>query len=97
MQESFFFGSCSRLQVEMWAADHALYVQAIISNPPCYGHIHCAEKLQVPLHMMFTMPWSATKACPRSSALDGSFVPANLAPCTYRRPERVCAILIFHS
>ena len=37
------------------------HVQAIISNPPCYGHIHCAEKLQVPLHMMFTMPWSATK------------------------------------
>lgn len=35
--------------------------QAIISNPPCYGHIHCAEKLQIPLHMMFTMPWSATK------------------------------------
>jgi len=27
---------------------------AIIANPPSYGHIHCAEKLGIPLHMMFT-------------------------------------------
>ena len=27
---------------------------AIIANPPSYAHIHCAEKLGVPLHMMFT-------------------------------------------
>ena len=27
---------------------------AIIANPPSFGHIHCAEKLGVPLHMMFT-------------------------------------------
>ena len=26
--------------------------QAIIANPPSYGHIHCAEKLGVPLHMV---------------------------------------------
>jgi hypothetical protein len=24
--------------------------QAIISNPPTFGHIHCAEKLSIPLH-----------------------------------------------
>lgn len=36
--------------------------EAIIANPPSYGHIHCAQKLQIPLHMMFTMPWSATAA-----------------------------------
>ena len=36
-------------------------MQAIISNPPTYGHIHCAEKLGVPLQMFFTMPWSPTK------------------------------------
>ena len=34
---------------------------AIIANPPAYGHTHCAEKLNVPLHMIFTMPWSPTK------------------------------------
>lgn len=27
---------------------------AIISNPPSFAHIHCAEKLGLPLHMMFT-------------------------------------------
>ena len=37
---------------------------AIIANPPAYGHIHCAEKLQIPLHMMFTMPWSPTESFP---------------------------------
>ena len=26
--------------------------QAIIANPPSYGHIHCAEKLGVPLHLV---------------------------------------------
>lgn len=38
-----------------------LQAEAIIANPPTIGHIHCAEKLGVPLHMMFTMPWSKTK------------------------------------
>jgi len=27
---------------------------AIIANPPSFAHIHCAEKLGIPLHMMFT-------------------------------------------
>lgn len=27
---------------------------AIIANPPSFGHIHCAERLGIPLHMMFT-------------------------------------------
>ena len=43
--------------------------QAIISNPPCYGHVHCAEKLQIPLHLLFTMPWSPTKVCKAASHL----------------------------
>ncbi|CAF0850394.1 unnamed protein product [Adineta steineri] len=38
--------------------------EVIIANPPSFGHIHCAEKLQIPLHMMFTMPWSPTTAFP---------------------------------
>ncbi|CAF1358750.1 unnamed protein product [Rotaria sp. Silwood1] len=38
--------------------------EAIIANPPSYGHIHCAQKLQIPLHIMFTMPWSPTTAFP---------------------------------
>jgi UDP:flavonoid glycosyltransferase YjiC (YdhE family) len=40
----------------------------IVANPPSYGHIHCAEALHVPLHMVFTMPWSATCAFPHPFA-----------------------------
>lgn len=35
-------------------ADKLFIADAIIANPPSYGHIHCAEKLGIPLHMMFT-------------------------------------------
>jgi hypothetical protein len=31
---------------------------AIIANPPSFGHIHIAEKLGIPLHMMFTLVFS---------------------------------------
>ena len=36
----------------------------VIANPPCLGHIHVAEALRAPLHIMFTMPWSPTRAFP---------------------------------
>ncbi|KEP47130.1 glycosyltransferase family 1 protein [Rhizoctonia solani 123E] len=36
----------------------------IISNPPTFAHIHCAEALGIPLLMSFTMPWSPTTAFP---------------------------------
>jgi UDP:flavonoid glycosyltransferase YjiC (YdhE family) len=41
---------------------------AIIANPPAFGHVHCAEKLGIPLHMMFTMPWSPTQQFPHPLA-----------------------------
>ncbi|CEF79773.1 unnamed protein product [Fusarium graminearum] len=34
---------------------------AIIANPPSFAHVHCAQALGIPLHLMFTMPWSGTK------------------------------------
>ena len=37
---------------------------AVIANPPSQGHIHVAEALGAPLHIMFTMPWSPTRAFP---------------------------------
>ncbi|KAG8738659.1 hypothetical protein FRC10_006627 [Ceratobasidium sp. 414] len=37
---------------------------AIISNPPTFAHIHCAEALGIPLLMTFTMPWAPTTAFP---------------------------------
>ncbi|RYP26948.1 hypothetical protein DL767_007870 [Monosporascus sp. MG133] len=58
------------------AMDHDSYdpsnipfvADAIIANPPSFAHIHVAEKLGVPLHLMFTMPWSPTKAFPQPLA-----------------------------
>lgn len=41
---------------------------AIIANPPSFAHLHCAERLGIPLHMMFTMPWSPTEAFPHPLA-----------------------------
>lgn len=35
-------------------AEKLFIADAIIANPPSYGHIHCAEKLGIPLHMIFT-------------------------------------------
>jgi UDP:flavonoid glycosyltransferase YjiC (YdhE family) len=41
---------------------------AIISNPPTYASLHIAERLAIPLHFMFTMPWSPTTAFPHPLA-----------------------------
>ncbi|EUC58960.1 sterol 3-beta-glucosyltransferase, partial [Rhizoctonia solani AG-3 Rhs1AP] len=37
---------------------------AIISNPPTFAHIHCAEALGIPLLLSFTMPWCPTASFP---------------------------------
>ena len=41
---------------------------AIIANPVSFAHVHIAEKLGIPLHLMFTMPWSPTQAFPHPLA-----------------------------
>lgn len=41
---------------------------AIIANPPSLAHIHCAQRLGIPLHIMFTMPWSPTQSFPHPLA-----------------------------
>ncbi|KAI5805778.1 hypothetical protein EDC01DRAFT_785835 [Geopyxis carbonaria] len=48
--------------VEPFVAD------AIIANPPSFAHVHCAEKLGVPLHLMFTFPYSPTQEIPHPLA-----------------------------
>lgn len=53
---------------------------AIIANPPSFAHIHCAEKLGIPLHIMFTMPYSPTQAFPHPLAnIQSSNTDTNLA------------------
>lgn len=42
--------------------------QAIIANPPSFAHVHCAQALGIPLHVMFTMPWSSTRVFPHPLA-----------------------------
>ncbi|KAI3399807.1 hypothetical protein diail_5604 [Diaporthe ilicicola] len=48
--------------------DKPFVADAIIANPPSFGHIHIAEKMGIPLHVMFTMPWSPTRAFPHPLA-----------------------------
>lgn len=41
---------------------------AIIANPPSFAHVHCAQTLGIPIHLMFTMPWTSTEAFPHPLA-----------------------------
>ncbi|QUC22945.1 uncharacterized protein UV8b_07186 [Ustilaginoidea virens] len=41
---------------------------AIIANPPSFAHIHCAEALGIPLHLVFTFPYTPTHAFPHPLA-----------------------------
>lgn len=49
-------------------AGRPFIADCIIANPPSFAHIHCAEKLGIPLHIMFTMPYSPTQAFPHPLA-----------------------------
>ncbi|KAI1414887.1 putative glucosyl/glucuronosyl transferase [Hypoxylon sp. FL1857] len=49
-------------------AERPFVADCIIANPPSFAHIHCAEKLGIPLHIMFTMPYSPTQAFPHPLA-----------------------------
>ncbi|KAK4090318.1 CAZyme family GT1 [Purpureocillium lilacinum] len=40
----------------------------IIANPPSFAHMHCAEALGVPLHLVFTFPYTPTQAFPHPLA-----------------------------
>ena len=59
--------ACTEADPE-WPGAPAFQADLIVANPPSYGHIHCAEALHIPLHMIFTMPWSATAAVPHPFA-----------------------------
>ena len=63
--------------IENWTGHHhegpdptskPFVADCIIANPPSFAHIHCAEKLGLPLHIMFTMPYSPTQAFPHPLA-----------------------------
>ncbi|KAI4738527.1 UDP-Glycosyltransferase/glycogen phosphorylase [Aureobasidium sp. EXF-12298] len=50
------------------SAARPFVADCIIANPPSFAHIHCAEKLGINLHIMFTMPYSPTQAFPHPLA-----------------------------
>jgi UDP:flavonoid glycosyltransferase YjiC (YdhE family) len=53
---------------------------AIIANPPSFAHVHCAQALGIPVHLMFTMPWTSTRAFPHPLAnLKHSNTSSNIA------------------
>ena len=50
------------------SANRPFVAEAIIANPPSFAHIHCAQALSIPLHLMFTMPWTSTRSFPHPLA-----------------------------
>lgn len=45
---------------------------AIIATPPCYAHIHCAQRLGVPLHLISSTSRNPTREIPHPQAIWGS-------------------------
>ncbi|KAI0996439.1 Sterol 3-beta-glucosyltransferase [Podosphaera aphanis] len=54
--------------LKMMAKRSPFVADAIIANPPSFAHIHCAERLGIPLHLMFTFPYTPTQAFPHPLA-----------------------------
>ncbi|KAI4219514.1 MAG: hypothetical protein LQ349_008331, partial [Xanthoria aureola] len=52
----------------MMEAYNPFVADAIIANPPSFAHVHCAERLGIPLHLMFTFPYSPTQQFPHPLA-----------------------------
>ncbi|KAI1406082.1 glycosyltransferase family 1 protein [Hypoxylon fuscum] len=50
--------------IKMMGERDPFIADAIIANPPSFAHIHCAEALGIPLHLMFTFPYTPTQAFP---------------------------------
>ena len=54
--------------LRMMGSKHPFVADAIIANPPSFAHIHCAERLGIPLHLMFTFPTTPTQQFPHPLA-----------------------------
>ncbi|SMR43651.1 unnamed protein product [Zymoseptoria tritici ST99CH_3D1] len=56
------------MNLKMMGDKHPFIADAIIANPPSMAHVHIAERLGIPLHIMFTFPYSPTMAFPHPLA-----------------------------
>ncbi|KXJ94859.1 hypothetical protein Micbo1qcDRAFT_101747, partial [Microdochium bolleyi] len=54
--------------LKMMGTKTPFVADAIIANPPSFAHVHCAEALGIPLHLMFTFPYTPTQAFPHPLA-----------------------------
>ncbi|KAG9251540.1 uncharacterized protein F5Z01DRAFT_663045 [Emericellopsis atlantica] len=54
--------------LKMMGTREPFVADAIIANPPSFAHVHCAEALGIPLHLMFTFPYTPTQAFPHPLA-----------------------------
>ncbi|KAI9828833.1 MAG: hypothetical protein M1819_006540 [Sarea resinae] len=54
--------------LKMMGNKHPFVADAIIANPPSFAHVHCAERLGIPLHLMFTFPYTPTQQFPHPLA-----------------------------
>lgn len=54
--------------ISMMEARNPFVADAIIANPPSFAHVHCAERLGISLHLMFTFPYSPTQQFPHPLA-----------------------------
>lgn len=49
---------------KMMGNKHPFVADVIVANPPSIAHVHCAERLGIPLHLVFTFPSSPTQQFP---------------------------------
>ncbi|KAL8713794.1 MAG: hypothetical protein Q9220_002321 [cf. Caloplaca sp. 1 TL-2023] len=54
--------------ITMMERRNPFVADAIIANPPSFAHVHCAERLGIPLHLMFTFPYTPTQQFPHPLA-----------------------------
>ncbi|CAO2653300.1 Nn.00g027110.m01.CDS01 [Neocucurbitaria sp. VM-36] len=57
-----------KANAKMMGNKHPFVADAIIANPPSFAAPHIAEKLGIPLHMMFTFPYTPTVQFPHPLA-----------------------------
>ncbi|KAF2009278.1 glycosyltransferase family 1 protein [Aaosphaeria arxii CBS 175.79] len=57
-----------KANLKMMGNKHPFIADAIIANPPSFAPPHIAERLGIPLHMMFTFPYSPTVKFPHPLA-----------------------------
>lgn len=57
-----------KANMKMMGTKAPFVADAIIANPPSFAHVHIAERLGIPLHIMFTFPYSPTESFPHPLA-----------------------------